>query len=149
LDVARTWFVRRFREGRFGEWTLDELAGRQEVEVQTAVKGEGSGSRLVYSHPSTEVDGFNPQTLSPTDFDSQVSTTVANFLSEQRRALALRAEGVPSSVTQEKKQAKARQAAERAEKARIRFEARSGGTPLRGKSATMKGRGTKGRGKGR
>jgi hypothetical protein len=110
------FLLRSFREGKFGQWTLDDLIASP-AEVDPTLNQHPM--HLIHS-PTIVTE------ISTSDLDSGVSTTVQSFLARQEHERHQRAEGVPTSVTQEKKQLKATKTAERVEKARVRFESRSG-----------------------
>ncbi|KAJ9124204.1 hypothetical protein QFC22_001002 [Naganishia vaughanmartiniae] len=114
LETAQRFFLRAFQEGKFGQWTLDDLLERP-VTVDSS-----HGLADATSISSETLDDIQPpQIVIPTtvtpaaDIDTLVSARVKTFLAEQAREQARRDEGISESATQEKKKELAKLKAER------------------------------------
>lgn len=114
LETAQRFFLRAFQEGKFGQWTLDDLLERPGMVVNdrdstdnAAISDEIPGD---VQHPHM----ITPATVTPAaDIDTLVSSRVKFFLAEQAREQARRDEGISESATQEKKKELAKLKAER------------------------------------
>jgi hypothetical protein len=114
VDAAQRYLLKSFGEGKLGRWTLDDLLRYR----QTAEEAEGE----------------------QVDINSAVDRTVSLFLQEQADQRMLRLDGVPESLSQEKK--KARRAA--VEERKKKWEAKmvrapgDGGTAATGKNKSRR-----------
>lgn len=109
METAQRFFLRAFQEGKFGQWTLDDLLARPGM-VDSSV-----GSTDVTSIPDeTPNEPLLPHiATSAAEIDTLVSARVKSFLAEQAREQARRDEGISESATQEKKRELAKLKAER------------------------------------
>jgi len=104
VDAAQRYLLKSFGEGKLGRWTLDDLmrdpaamidAG--EADASTAIPGVQEGAQEL-------------------GITSAVDRSVSAYLKEQADRRALKAEGVPESLAQEKKKARKSAVEERKKK---------------------------------
>ncbi|KAJ9106165.1 hypothetical protein QFC21_001308 [Naganishia friedmannii] len=114
LETAQRFFLRAFQEGKFGQWTLDDLLERPGMVISNL---ESADTISISSEAENDVQP--PQLPTPAtitaaaDIDALVSARVKTFLAEQAREQARRDEGISESSTQEKKKELAKLKAER------------------------------------
>jgi hypothetical protein len=110
VDAAQRYLLKSFGEGKLGRWTLDDLisdpvaAGRTRsiLENEGVVEGEDSESPAV---PEQELG-----------LTAAVDRTVSTYLREEEERRTRRADGIPESLSQEKKKARKSAVEERKKK---------------------------------
>lgn len=110
VDAAQRYLLKSFGEGKLGRWTLDDLisnpaaAGRTRSisENEGVVEGEDSKSPAV---PEQELG-----------LTAAVDRTVSTYLREEEERRTRRADGIPESLSQEKKKARKSAVEERKKK---------------------------------
>jgi hypothetical protein len=110
VDAAQRYLLKSFGEGKLGRWTLDDLisdpvaAGRTRsiLENEGVVGGEDSESPAV---PEQELG-----------LTAAVDRTVSAYLREEEERRTRRADGIPESLSQEKKKARKSAVEERKKK---------------------------------
>lgn len=108
--------MRSFQEGKFGQWTLDDLLGEEVLEGDELLVN-GSAAQTASDDgrqtPDPIVSISPPLIPSGENLTARVSNRVKSFLDDQARQQARRSEGIAESATQEKKQELAKVKAER------------------------------------
>jgi hypothetical protein len=116
LEAAQRFFLRSFQEGKFGQWTLDDLLGDEVCEGDELLV-DGAAVQTVSEDglqtPDPIVSTNPPPIPSSENLTARVSNRVKSFLDDQARQQARRSEGIAESATQEKKQELAKVKAER------------------------------------
>ena len=104
VDAAQRYLLKSFGEGKLGRWTLDDL-----MRDPAALMDAGDPNALTV----TAVANESAEELSIT---SAVDRSVSTYLKEQADRRALKAEGIPESLAQEKKKARKNAVEERKKK---------------------------------
>lgn len=104
VDAAQRYLLKSFGEGKLGRWTLDDL-----MRDPAAFMDAGDSNALTVAPVANE----SAEELSIT---SAVDRSVSTYLKEQADRRALKAEGIPESLAQEKKKARKSAVEERKKK---------------------------------
>lgn len=107
------WFVRAWREGKMGEWTLDELVPYRPVEV--LLPHEVDNMRLGGETVDLPVAGVPERQMSQGELDTHVNQTVTAYLSTLSSSTSLEN---PASVSQQRKISKSQRLQEKDAKLR-------------------------------
>ncbi|KAJ9091201.1 hypothetical protein QFC19_009197 [Naganishia cerealis] len=116
LESAQRFLLRAFQEGKFGQWTLDDLLERPGMVDSNNDSAEiiATSDQTTNDVMSEDIARATPEIVVPAaGIDTLVSARVKSFLADQARDQARRDEGISESATQEKKKELARLKAER------------------------------------
>lgn len=115
VDAAQRYLLKSFGEGKLGRWTLDDLVSDPAL---NAIEGE--------EPVLTDQLAVQEEELSLT---ARVDRTVSTYLAAESDRRARRAEGIPESLSQEKKKARKEAVEERKRKWEVKMASAGGVAP--------------------
>lgn len=110
VDAAQRYLLKSFGEGKLGRWTLDDLISNPAAAGRTRSISENEG---VVEGEDSESAAEPEQELGLT---AAVDRTVSVYLREEEERRTRRADGIPESLSQEKKKARKSAVEERKKK---------------------------------